>query len=185
MEAIKVIGTILASEMDLVSQGQDSQIMLEYQRFNIPKNNKLYVALAYVGPNMIVGNTNFYRDTDGVLEEVQQVSMLYQIQIDAMSFGPEARLRFPEIALALRSIKAQQLMEANGMQIARQPAPFIDTASLEETKYLNRFTTTIKMTALTTKVKAVAPTDTYETFPFQIDSDGKESQILYPEAKHV
>jgi hypothetical protein len=155
--------------------------MLEYQRFNIqPKG--LYIALQYVSGRAI-GN-NDYAKPNGAsptagMTETQQVAMLYQIQIDLMSFGPEARVRKEEVYMALRSIRAQTLMEKWNMKIARMPSAFQNAASLEETKMLNRFTMTIAVNALLTKTQPVG--DYYNQFTLQTDVDGELSPILTPE----
>ncbi len=176
-EPIKVLGTIIASEMDLRASGPNCQIMLTNERFNIPINDDIYVALSYIDGKAI-GNNNYF---DGnAAFEIQQVVMLYHIQIDIMSYGPEARRRKEEVFMALRSIFAQQQMEIQEMQIARMPAGFADASSLEATKMLNRFTMSVAVTAMFTKEKAVA--NTYDAFPFQFDeNDGGRSPILTPE----
>ncbi len=176
-EAIKVIGDILVSELGLRSSGKDCQIMLTNERFNIPPTEDIYIALSYIDGKPI-GNNNFF-DGSAVLE-IQQVVMLYHIQIDIMSFDATARTRKEEVYLALRSIFAQAQMEINGVQVARMPSAFVDASSLEESKMLNRYTMTIAVTAMTTKEKSVA--DYYTTFPFQFDeNDGGKSPILNPE----
>lgn len=175
-EAVKVIGDIIAAEMELTASGRNCQIMLTNERFNIPVNDDIYVALSYVDGKPI-GNNNYF---DGnTLIETQQVVMLYHIQIDIMSFGPDARTRKEEIYQALRSLRAQAQMEIYNMQIARMPAAFVDASSLEESKRLNRYTMTIAVSALLTKEKSV--TDYYTTFPFEYDQNGTTSPILNPE----
>ena len=161
-EAIKVIGDVLASELGLRSSGPDSQIMLTNERFDIPVNNDIYIALGYIDGKAI-GNNNYAVPTDAGMNEIQQVTMLYHIQIDMMSFGPDARTRKEEIFQALRSLAAQTAMETWNMQIARMPGVFVDASSLEATKMLNRYTITIAVTALLTKTKAVQ--EYYDQFP--------------------
>ncbi len=177
MEVVKVIGTILASELGLRTTGPSAQIMLTNERFNIPPTSDLYVAISYVDGKAI-GNNNYF-DGNAVIE-TQEVVMLYHIQIDIMSFDATARTRKEEVYLALRSLFAQAQMEINGVQVARMPAAFVDASSLEESKMLNRYTMTIAVTAMTTKEKSVA--DIYDAFPFQFDeNDGGQSPILNPE----
>lgn len=155
-EAIKVIADVLSNQMAIPI----GQIMLDYERYTIPINNGLYIALAYLGGKPIANNNYFDGNT---LIETQSVVMLYQIQIDIMSFDSSARTRKEEVYQSLRSIYAEQAMEANGMQIARIPMGFVDTASLEETKMLNRFTITIQVTALLKKTQSPSYYDTFPT----------------------
>lgn len=160
-EAVKVIGDVIANQLGLISEGDDSQIMLTNERFKIPVKNGLYIALSYIGGKAI-GN-NHYADGSGEgMVEVSQVVMLYEIQVDIMSFNSEARTRKEEVFMALRSFYAEQQMEINTMQIARMPRGFQDISGIEETKYLNRYATTIAVTALLTKEQAV---EYYDEFP--------------------
>lgn len=148
-EPVKIIADIIQSELAL----SDDAVMLSYEKDFIPANEGLYVVMNYVGPGKIIANVNIFDTLTN--EEVQQVTMLHVIQIDFMSFDASARIRKEEIAMALRSILSVQTSERYQMQIARMPTPFIDTSSLEETKRLNRFTTTVTVTALHTKRRPV------------------------------
>ena len=162
-EPIKVVADILSTEMGL----KDGQLMLINEQWTIPQTEGLYVALSYLGPGEIIGNNNFaVSDGDGPndgMTEIQQVTVLHRIQIDIMSFGPEARLRKEEIPMALDSIYAQQKMEQYQMGIMRSPTPFLDASSLEETKRLNRFVTSVGINALFSKSKAAPYFKTFQT----------------------
>lgn len=176
-EAVKVIGDILASELDLRTTGETAQIMLTNERFNIPPTNELYIALSYISGKPIANNNYFDGNT---AIETQAVVMLYQIQIDIMSFDATARTRKEEVYQALRSIFAQAQMETNNMQVARMPLAFTDASSLEESKMLNRYTMTIAVSALLIKQKSVD--STFDAFPFDfIENDGTVSSQLNPE----
>lgn len=162
-EPIKVIADILLSELSLTTD----QIILEYQKFNIPNDPGLFVALTYIGGKAI-GNTNHSSDagSSGMIEK-QSVAMQHMIQIDIMSFDSSARTRKEEVLMALRSVFSEQTQTANDMQIARIPEAFNNTASLEETKILNRFTMTIIVKSVYTKTKAL--TSYYDTFTKEIN----------------
>lgn len=158
-EPILVAADILQSEMGLGPE----QVMLAYEKWNIPPNPGLYIDLAYLGPSRIVSSINQF---DAITNtEIQQVTMLHLIQIDLLSFDGSARARYPEVALALASIYAKQQAERYQMQFGRQPTAFIDASTLEETKRLNRFTTTVSATALHTKEKAAAYFDHFNVRP--------------------
>ena len=165
-EPVKVIADILQSEM-AITQGQ---IMLGYQKWGIPENSKLYVALSYIsGKAIAVGNDAISNgsDPDNGMTEQQSVTMHHLIQIDLLAFNKqdgsnEARTRKEEVIMALRSLAAQAAMEVNNLQIARIPGQFSDVSSVEETAFVQRFTMTIAVTSLHVKEKAVA--DYYNTF---------------------
>lgn len=165
-EPIKVIADILLSELELTTD----QIILDYQKFNIPNTPGLFIALDYIGGKAI-GNNNYADDagSDGMVE-TQQVAMNHLIQIDIMSFDSSARTRKEEVIMALRSIFSQQAQDANDMQIARMPGEFQNASSLEETKILNRFTMTIVTKSVYTKTKSASY---YDSFTREINYDPK------------
>jgi hypothetical protein len=96
------------------------------------------------------------------MSEKQDTVMLYEIQIDILSFDGSARTENVHVYQAMASFYAQQAMEANNMQIARMPSGFVDASSLEESKLLNRYTMNIGVTALISRTKAV---EYYDQFP--------------------
>jgi hypothetical protein len=161
-EPIKVIADLLVSEMGLTA----GQIMLSGQKWNIPKDNELYIALFYL-PSKPIGSNNYSEPTPSGMNEIQEMAVRHMIQIDIMSFGEnadsKARARKEEVLMALRSQKAQDLMGTYHMGIARIASEMVPTASLEETKYLDRYTTTIAVTALHRKVKSAAYYDTFQS----------------------
>jgi hypothetical protein len=95
--------------------------------------------------------------------EVQSSVSVSVIQVDIMSFDGSARSRHEEVAMALVSVYSQQMQEKHQCQISRNPAPFIDTSTLEATAMLKRYTTTVTMTALFSKSKVVEYFDTFQT----------------------
>lgn len=159
-EPIKVVADILQKEMSL----PDGQIMLGYEKWNIPPTPGLYVVLVYIGGKAI-GSTSYFtsegNDPAKQLEH-QEVAMRHVVQIDLLSFDGSARARKEEVLMALRSFYSQGQQEKYAMSIARIPSEFVDASTLEETKILNRFTLTVPVTALHTKVKAA---DFYNKFP--------------------
>jgi hypothetical protein len=80
----------------------------------------------------------------------------------------QARRRFGEIAMALGSFYSQQQQELYNMQIARHPAPFVDTSFLEETEMITRYTTSVKTTSLQLKQQS---TDYFDSTNAQLYTD--------------
>lgn len=156
-DAIQTIGDILTHELEL----PNGRIMLTNERYLIPNVNGVYIALSYLSGKPVSVNSYPVPDLPG-MSELQQTVMLYQIQIDIMSFDGSARIQKDWIFTALGSIYAQGAMEANNMQVARMASGFIDASSLEESKILNRYTMTIAVTALISRTKTV---DYYDEFP--------------------
>jgi hypothetical protein len=158
-EPIKVLADVIRDEMSLDA----GHIMLSFQKWGIPQDDGLYVALSVLSGKPI-GNNNFLEDagTDAA-NEVQQVAMQELVQIDVMSFGESARARKEEILMALASQRCLRAQGDYGFQIARVPQGFANASSLEETKYLNRYTTTLIIKSIKTKVKAAEFYDTFAT----------------------
>lgn len=154
-EVIKVIGDVLKSQLNL----DDEHILLAYEKNMMPDDSGLYIALSYISGKAIGNNKVFNPDTD---QEEQSVTMHELIQIDALSFGSAARTRKEEIIAALGSVASEQAQELNQFQIARIPGDFFNASSLEETKYLNRFTMTIAVTALISILKSPPFFDTFQ-----------------------
>lgn len=157
-EPIKVIGDILLSELEL----PPSQIMLAYQRYSIPNNPGLYIALSYLDTQLIgVVSGSAPDDIVGMIE-TQSATLRHSIQIDAMSFDDSARTRRAEIVMALGSVFAKQQMERNNLQIARLPTSFSDISSLEEAAFLNRYAIVVACTALSIKTKVPPYFDSFD-----------------------
>jgi len=140
-EVIKVLGDILKNQMKL----RDDQIMLAYSGFEIPPVADLYIALSVVSGKAI-GNVSTF-DSDTNIETIS-TTMHELIQIDIMSFDSSARLRKEEVIACIASVYCEQQQEKYNFQLGRIPGDFVNTASLEETKILNRFTITVAATSL-------------------------------------
>jgi len=155
-EPVKVLADVLTAELELPA----GHIVLTNQKWPIPKDQGLYIAIGTIS-SKVVGNNNYLRDAVGGAEEVQQIVVDEMVQIDALSFNADARVRKEEILMALASQACLRAQAVYGFQIARIPQGFMNVGSLEETAQLNRFTTTIIIKSIRTKVKTA---DYYETF---------------------
>lgn len=169
-EPILVLADVIKSGLGL-AQGQ---VMTGYPKFNIPTVG-LYIVLTYKF-SQIIGSSDVYVDDAGIqvaqpynplaggtppdptggLTEVQSVTVLHEIQIDIMAFNNDdgtndARSRKEEVAMAINSLYSEQSQEVNNLQIARQPTPFRDTSFLEETEFLQRYTSDVRVTAAVSK----------------------------------
>ncbi len=156
-EPILVVADILQRGLGLA----DDAVVLAYEKNIIPKFNGLYVSLDYVGPAKCIGNVN---DVDPVNDdEIQSCTYSHLIQMDLLSYDASARRRFAEATMAIASIYAVQQMDKYSMSIARNPSAFIDASSLEPTKRLNRFISTLVVFAVHRKVVTAVPV--YTSFP--------------------
>lgn len=143
-EAVKIIADILTAQLGLLP----GQIMLTNQKWEIPETQGLFVALSYVAPGRVIANSNVCVPVTGGMQENQSILMLYQVQIDLMSYDDSARVMKELAYMGLMSVASEQIQEQYSVQVARNPAPFQDVSMLEETARLNRYTTTIAVTQL-------------------------------------
>lgn len=158
-EPIKVIADILAAELAI----PEGRIMLSNEEWDIEPTPGLYVALSDVAEKILASNNYPVVDDADDLFETQEVVALHDIQIDLMSFDDSARTQKEQVVAALHSVTAQQAMESNLMQVARIPSGFTNTSSLEESKWLNRYTVTVSVQALHQFVKTPPYYDTFRT----------------------
>lgn len=170
-EPIKVVRDVLINQLGL----GDDHVMLAYQKFDIPPDNSLYIALSYLDGSPIASVNSW---DPAVEQEIQEVTLRDAIQIDMMSFGSAARLRRPEVIAALGSVYSQQQQQANDMQIAILPTPWLNASSLEETQFLTRFTNTIAATWLSRYVRKPA---FYDSFGGKLLVDGQPPVQFDPE----
>jgi hypothetical protein len=147
-EADKIIAEILVAQLGIPA----GNIMLENQKWEIPETPGLSVRIGYVS-GKVQGNTNYPLPTDAGMSEVQQLSMLYEIQIDLMSFVDSARVLKELAYMGLLAMASEQIQEKYNVQVARNPMPFVNASVLEETGRLNRYTTSIRLTQLITYTK--------------------------------
>lgn len=165
LEPIKVLASIIQTELGL----PDGFVMLGFENFPIPETLGLFVALTY-GVEQVVGTANQNGvDSGGNYQEVQDVSMLHQVEIDIMSFDSSARLRKEEVVMALSSYNAQQLMEENSMRIAQIPSSFITVTAPEPSKQLNRYRFTVSVYALHQRILATPYYDSIGTVRLVVD----------------
>lgn len=144
-EAAKIIAEILTAQLGLLP----GQIMLTNQKWMIPEDRGLYVAIGYVS-GRVIGNTNYSIPTVAGMTEVQQMLMLYEISIDLMSYDDSARVQKELAYMGLLSVASEQIQETYNVQVARMPSPFQDISMLEESGRLNRYQALIAVTQLIT-----------------------------------
>ena len=144
-EPMKVIADIIQHELVLL----DRQVVLYNQKYNLPTSDDILVVVSLMGMKLLGVKT----ELGSAATEEQSISMLLQIQIDIMSADSSARLRFPEIVMALNSFYAQQQCDTYNMKIARFPSSIADASAVEETAILNRYAFTIRVNAVYSKSK--------------------------------
>jgi hypothetical protein len=153
-EPVKVIAQIIQNQLGL----EDDHIIVGEEKFDIPVDKTLFVALFDEGPKPISRSNRLDTDTN---EEIGTVTRLHPIRIEICSFNNEARQRKEEVVIALGSIYAQQVMEQYQCQVASDPVSFVDTSSAEPSSILKRYSAVVNVTAMYGKVQAVPASKGY------------------------
>ena len=86
--------------------------------------------------------------------------------------------------MSLRSLYSQQQQTENLIQIAQNIMPMMDTSALEVTKYLNRFTTRIRVASVDQVVRSNAPYYSGITAQLNTDPKGSTPVEVDPAAVH-
>lgn len=150
-EIIKIIALILEHELNL----KNDQVVLTNQKFNIPPDDRLYLAVELMGSRPFGVKTAYEADPiTGELLEAQSVNCQEMYSVLAYSKGPTARQRHWEIASALGSTFAQQQQEEHSFKIGYLPR-MTDVSGLDGTSRLNRYRLTFVALVAYRKTKPV------------------------------
>ena len=151
-DTLQLIRSILLPELSLA----EDQVMLYNQRFELPPDDRMYVTLAILGTKTFGAATTYENDpVSDVLREVQRINRQEMISILLFSASREARERNWEVAAALTSTLAQQVMEANSFSIGRVPTSMTDVSEVDGTTRLNRYSLTFNVLVGYTRAKPV------------------------------
>lgn len=139
------------------------RVSIYNQKFTIPPEDDLFIYIEYKNPPHALSSRNqLVDDGDGGANEVQDINNMEGIAIGLYSKNLDALNRKEEAAMALHSIYAQQLMEANGFKIFRNT--MIVPINFEEgATRLYRFDIELKVQAWYNKVKTQQFLDGFET----------------------
>lgn len=156
-EFIKVIAGILESELSL----SKDQVVLYNQKFDIPPDERIYLAVSLLGSRPFGAKTGYAADPiTRELREEQSVNVQEMYSVTLYSRGPSARLRNWEVPAALVSTFAQQQMEKSSFKIGYLPQ-MSDVSEQEGTSRLNRYSLTFAALVAYRKTK---PVDYFDKF---------------------
>lgn len=161
---IFLLADIIRREMGLT---QD-QVWLWDQKFNIPTDEKLYVAIRFLSAKPF-GNSNRFLGSEEDGEAVQSVNMNALMSIDIFSRSAIARDRKEEIILALQSDYAQRQQELNSFYVAKLSSGFVDLSQIDGPAIPYRFNITVNMQYFVKKRKSVPYFDTFEDVDVQTE----------------
>lgn len=158
MGYLELICNIIQQEMGL----DDNQVYIYNQKFTIPKDSKLYIAVGILSSKPF-GNTNRKMSEGSDLLEDQSINVMNTVSIDIMSRGPDALYRKEEVIMALNSMYAQNQQTANSFHVAKIPVGFTNLSDEDGAAIPFRFNISVNVQYAIKKNKAVRYYDTIST----------------------
>lgn len=161
-EIIKVVANVLQAEMAL----PNDHVYLYNQKWRMPPDEGLYVIVGFQSGTAFGAKTTYENDpiTDELVE-VQSVNQQETYTIDLLSRDSSARIRKPEVIMALNSTLCQQAQEQYNFKIANLPTTFVDVSELEATAILNRYQLAFNALVVYQKIKSVQFFDQFQVPP--------------------
>ena len=131
---LDLIRGILVKELGI----NDDRVNIYNQKFKIPPDDQIFIEVGYKGSPKTISSRNIVKDVAGNFTEYQEIAMMEHIYVGMFSSGLDAIRRKEEMLMAINSVYAQQIQEANSFKIARLSA-IDDLSALEGAAMLYRF----------------------------------------------
>lgn len=154
-----ILAGLFRGYMELKSE----QVVVYNQKWKIPTDDRLYVAVSSLGPNKPYGvttETRLSEDNSKLIEDVA-IASREMIGVDIYSAGPLAAARKEEIVMALNSTAGQQLCEKWAIKLARIPLTLVDASFVDGIRRINRYH--VAFSVLRTRVKSTV-IESYDQF---------------------
>lgn len=132
---LHVIANIIQKELGL----QDDQVHIEWEKFKIPSDKRIYVTLRS-GGGVPFGNV-----THGEDNVMQSVNILDPVSIDLFSLDQSSIIQTVKLIMAMKSRYAESQMEVNSMKISSLPTTFNNVSAVEGSVGLKRFNATFNI----------------------------------------
>lgn len=147
--ALDLIRTILIEELAI----DENRVFIYNQKFNIPPEDDLFIYIEYKSaPHVISSRNKLIDDGLGGANENQNSNLMETIVVGLYSKNLDAFNRKEEAVMALHSIYAKGLMEANGFKIFKNPV-IIPINEIEGAARLYRFDIEFRVQTWYNKVK--------------------------------
>lgn len=164
MTALQAFCNIIRTELAL----ENDQVYLYNQKFNIPPDERLYIAVGVQSPK-VVANRRTYESTIGGLNESQEANCIAELHLVIMSRSTAALDRKEEVVMALQSTYALQMMQKYGFGIGRIPRSFVNLSEVEGAAIPFRFDIVVSLNYSISKTQAITYYDDFSTDPVVTD----------------
>lgn len=172
VEAVIAVLTPLELVADIIKTSMglsNGQVFLYNQKIDIPRDERIYIAVG-IGQTKVFANNSKFIGDDDTFEQSQYVSMSDMVTIDIMSRGPGALNRRGELAMALGSAYSKSQQEANGIALGRVPSNFVNLSQEDGAAIPYRFNISVTMQYSVKKVASVSYFDTFEDLELETDN---------------
>lgn len=156
LSPLALVADILENFMGL----QNGQVMIYNQKYDIPKDTKIYIAINFVS-NKPYGNVKKSEEIAGDLYSIQEINNGAVIDLDIMCRTMEALERKEEMLLALKSDYSINQQAFNSFYVSNISQSFLNLTTEEGPALLYRFKTTV---ALQYTVRRTKKVDYYDQF---------------------
>lgn len=162
----QIIVDILRKEMSL----DQNAVWIQDQNKDVPSDTGLYIVVG-LSDSKAISSVNSFDSVAGT--EVQEVSVVENIQIDIFSRSKVLIARRWEIMAALHSVLSKQSQEQNNFKIFKNPISFVNSGSAEGGSNINRYTTIFPCLVWYRKEKVLqSPNgDYYDDFTQRVDDE--------------
>lgn len=160
---VSIVREIIQDQLSLT----DEQIWIYNQRVKIPDTKGLFISIARLGSKVYANNSSYTGNTEDLTEN-QYVSNLETITIDLISQDTAALEYYPDVLMSLRSTKAQQMAENNGMRFDSIPFSTADLSTQEGSSMVYRINITFPVYRTYYTSRTI---DYYDSFSNNIISD--------------
>lgn len=131
---VSIVREIIKDQLSL----SDEQIWIYNQRVKIPDTKGLFVSISRLGSRIYANNSSYNgKDLTDLVEDLY-VSNLETISIDLISQDTSALEYYPDVLMALRSTKSQQVAETYGMRFDSIPFSTTDLSTQEGSSMIYR-----------------------------------------------
>lgn len=154
---LRLVCSIIETELGL----NNGQVYIYNQKFNIPKDNSLRVAVGVISMKPF-SNINRSEDNGaGGLRQVQVTNIKALLSIDIFSKGTIALERKEEVVMSLNGNYSKRVQEANSFAIASLPMTFVNLSAIDGVEIPYQYNLSINMQY---SVKKISNIEHFETF---------------------
>lgn len=152
LSPMEMVCDIIRKELGL----SEDQVYIYNQKFTVPNDSRLYICVGLLNSKPF-SNTR-YVDGETV---IQSVNIHASLSISVMSKGSLSRNKKEEVIMALGSIYAEKMQEANNFYIAKLPSGFLNITDNDGMAMVNHYNTTAVIQYAQRKVSV---SDYFDTF---------------------